>query len=69
MSSGDATGDGYGAETPDLPEPPVTGHGGVDAALASIDLSADVNSHPAALADALDVLAEALSGSADPAES
>lgn len=54
---------------PEFPEPPATGHDGVDAALAALELGDDVNAHPAALAEALDVLAEALNTPADPSGS
>lgn len=50
----------------DLPPVPETGHADVDATLAGLELGDDVNAHPAKLANALDVLAQALASSGDP---
>lgn len=57
------------SNVPELPESPTTGHEGVDAALAALELGADVNAHPAKLAEALDVLAQALAATDDPSGS
>ena len=46
--------------------PPVTGHHEIDRALASLRLDADVTTHPAALAGALDAVARALAGPSVP---
>ncbi|MFV0451484.1 MAG: hypothetical protein ACK5LS_04440 [Propioniciclava sp.] len=53
------------ADMAEPPEVPVTGHPGVDEALAGISLGADVNDHPAALAEAMEVLAQALAAQGD----
>lgn len=39
---------------------PITGHAGIDEALAALELSDDVHGHPEALAAALDAVAAAL---------
>ena len=39
---------------------PVTGHAAIDAALAGLDLDADVATHPARIAEVLEVVAQAL---------
>ena len=51
--------------TPD-DAPPVTGHHDIDRALASLDLSGDVDTHPAQLSAALDAVQQALAGPSIP---
>lgn len=47
-------------ENPTPPEPPVTGHPDIDAALTSVQLGDDVHTHHAAIAEALDAIQQAL---------
>ena len=57
----DATGDATSEGAVSLP---VTGHAPIDAALAGLDLDADVATHPARIAEVLEVVAQALNPTA-----
>lgn len=46
------------------PAPPVTGHAGIDAALAAVDLGDDVHSHHEALLAAVEAVQRALNPAA-----
>lgn len=64
----DAFADDPAADAAGTPAPalPVTGHAGIDAAMAALDLGDDVHTHPEALAAALDAVAAALNPAAQP---
>lgn len=47
-------------------QPPVTGHPDIDRALAGLDLASDVHTHPAAIADVLDAINEAINPTPQP---
>ena len=49
-----------------VPAPPVTGHNGIDAALASLELGENVHEHPEQIADALDAITHALNPTPQP---
>ncbi|MFT3877780.1 MAG: hypothetical protein QM708_15365 [Propioniciclava sp.] len=51
---------GHGETAPDGPTPPVTGHAGIDAALAAVELGDDVHTHHDVLATALEAVQHAL---------
>ncbi|MDN5570836.1 MAG: hypothetical protein L0G22_06215 [Propionibacteriaceae bacterium] len=48
------------AEGVEAPVPPVTGHNGIDAALAALELGPDVHTHPEQISAAIDAVARAL---------
>jgi hypothetical protein len=61
VSENDAPGEiADDAEVPLAAPPPVTGVAEIDEALAAVDLSGEVSTHPQALAEALEVLQAAL---------